>query len=79
MAVLTPPAKVQAAMPGTLKDISDRTGYPAGEVLKQIGNLRREGVRVNAAAEPGALGVRWPIEAGVASTWYSIDATSGEE
>ena len=74
-----PPDKVRDAMPGTLADLVDRTGYPAGEVLKQIGNLRREGVRVNAIPEPGAIGTRWPVEAGVASTWYTVDPTSSKE
>jgi hypothetical protein len=35
-------------MPGALADLSVRTGYPIPEVVKQIGNLRREGVRVMA-------------------------------
>ena len=46
--VLSPAAKVAAAMPGTIAELSERTGYPVPEVYRQIGNLRREGKRVNA-------------------------------
>ncbi len=44
----SPPEKVRAAMPGTLVDLAERTGYPIETVLRQITNLRRSGVRVNA-------------------------------
>jgi hypothetical protein len=76
---MTPPEKVADAMPGTLKDLSKATGYPVGSVLKQINTLRRSGVRVNAVAEAGAIGVCWPIEADVMSTIYVLVNTSREE
>lgn len=47
--VLSPAGKVAAALPGTIQEISERTGYPPAEVMRQIGNLRGvELKRVNA-------------------------------
>lgn len=57
MADQSPPARVVAAMPGTVGELSKATGYPAGEVLKQIGNARREGKRVNAVEDGISRGV----------------------
>src|SRR5258706_10296380 len=51
MSTDSPPAKVRAAMPGTLAELSARTEYPVETVLKMIGALRREGVRVNATED----------------------------
>ena len=50
--ILTPQQKVAMALPGTIREISERTGYPPAEVFRQISNLRREGKRVK--AQPGA-------------------------
>lgn len=44
----SPADTVAAAMPGTVAELSERTGYPPAEVYRQIGNLRRFGTRVNA-------------------------------
>lgn len=49
MNVSSPAGKVAAAMPGTIAELSERTGYPVPEVFRQIGNLRSvERKRVNA-------------------------------
>lgn len=75
----TPPEKVKDAMPGTLAELSFLTGYPVGEVAHQIINLRRAGVRVNAVADPAAVGGRWPIEPDVLSTRFVVDTDSSKE
>ena len=51
---MTPEQKVRAAMPGTLAELAERTGYPQQEVLRQITMLRRL-VRVKAQAGPAEL------------------------
>jgi hypothetical protein len=72
-----PPEKVADAMPGTLAELSFITGYPVGEVAKQINNLRRAGRHVNAVPDPTGIGVRWPIETDVLSTTFTLGDAAG--
>jgi hypothetical protein len=76
--VLSPAGKVAAAMPGTLHELSERTGYPPTEVMRQISNLRGvERKRVNAL-----MGERVLDDDGRPSfepTIFVLDVSSGKE
>lgn len=45
---MSPPARVRAALPGTLAELTARTGYPPEQVLKFITRLRVDGLAVRA-------------------------------
>lgn len=76
----SPPAKVQAAMPGTLRDLSQRTGYPIPMVAKFVIELRRQGVRVNAVRDPSVVhAATHGIGADDLTTIFEVDSPSREE
>ena len=62
----------------TLPELVEDTGYPPGEVLHQIENLRRTGVRVNAVRDPlvniGSKG--YVAEPGAWTTIFTVDRSS---
>lgn len=45
-----PVDKVYKALPGTLREVMERTGYPAGTVMEMIRRLRSDGTVVDCVA-----------------------------
>jgi len=56
-------------MPGTLGEITQRTGYPKAQVLRLIILARKDGLRIYARAQPRVLEAS--AEAGSALTFYT--------
>lgn len=52
-----PTDKVLNALPGTLAEVSERTGYPYATVLGLIERLRGDGEVIMAQREPSIAGV----------------------
>lgn len=63
---------VEAAMPGSLEDLREATGFGSGLILSLITRLRVEGTRVNAYVEAGTT--IYGVE-----TVASVDSGSGKE
>lgn len=75
---MSPPARVAAAMPGTIHELMARTGYPQEAVRRAILNLRREGKRVNAVEDGISRNVnskRPPEESVPSTTIFTLDNT----
>jgi len=71
---------VERAMPGTLAELAERTGYPVEQVLGLLTRLRVEGKRVNAQEDGVSRSVGRYVEAGhTATTVYSVDSRRGKE
>lgn len=64
---MNPAGTVVAAMPGTVAELSERTGYPVGQVERLIVRARAEGHRVNATMQPRDDG-------GEATTIFVVDS-----
>lgn len=65
---------VEAAMPGSLEDLIERTGFAAGLILSLITRLRVEGKRVNVTPDVVAGTTIYGVE-----TVASVDSGSGKE
>lgn len=72
MADLSPPARVVAAMPGTIHELAEATGYGIEATYKAILNARREGVRVNAVED----GISRSVSRTVDPEWRSTTVFS---
>lgn len=71
---------VREAMPGTLGDLVERTGYPADKVLSMIGRMRTEGVRVNAQEDGITRNVNRYVDSDnpvTSTTVYTVDNSRG--
>jgi hypothetical protein len=77
-----PVDQVAAALPGTVGEVAERTGFDAGMVLRLITRLRSERVNVVAVEDGVSRSVGRTIDREAphtATTVYRVDSSSGKE
>ena len=70
MTLSAPAQKVRGALPGSLADLSDRTGYPTAAILAALQSLRAAGVIVYAKCGRRTLDGTEGVGAGWEPTRY---------